>query len=129
MIAHIFEDMCDGCNRCVAVCPTHVLDVGDGAPVIARLDQCQTCYMCELYCEADAIYVGPDSHAAERVDPQAIRSSGHLGRIRRDHGWDRPDEAGHLDQYRLLGPLLHEGGETAARRYRALTVRGTAAAE
>lgn len=129
MIAHIFENLCDGCNRCVAVCPTHVLDVGAGAPVIARLDQCQTCYMCELYCEADAIYVGPDAHVAESVDPVAIRASGHLGRIRRDHGWDRPDEAGHLDLYRLLGPLLQEGGEMAARRYRTLTAGGTDAAK
>jgi NAD-dependent dihydropyrimidine dehydrogenase PreA subunit len=120
MIAHIFEDLCDGCNSCVTVCPTHVLDVGDGAPVIARLDQCQTCYMCELYCTSDAIYVAPDQHEVEAIDPEAIRTSGVLGRIRRDHGWDRPDEEGHLDRYRLLGPLLQEGGETAARRYQTL---------
>lgn len=121
MIAHIFDDLCNGCNNCVTICPTHVFDTGDSAPVIARPDQCQTCYMCELYCPSDAIYVGPDSHAAEIIDPDAIRASGHLGRVRRDHGWDRPDEAGHLDLYRLLGPLLQEGGETAARRFRALT--------
>lgn len=121
MIAHIFDDLCNGCNSCVTICPTHVFDAGDSAPVIARPDQCQTCYMCELYCVSDAIYVGPDSHAAEIIDPETIRASGHLGRVRRDHGWDRPDEAGHLDHYRLLGPLLQEGGETAAQRYRALT--------
>jgi NAD-dependent dihydropyrimidine dehydrogenase PreA subunit len=116
MIAHIFEDLCDGCNACVTICPTHVLDTGDAVPVIARLDQCQTCYMCELYCTSDAIYVGPDQHQAETIDPGAIRASDHLGRIRRDHGWDRPDDAGHLDAYRLLGPLLQKGGETAAQR-------------
>jgi NAD-dependent dihydropyrimidine dehydrogenase PreA subunit len=124
MIAHIFEDLCDGCNSCITICPTHVLDPVDGgdgrAPVIARLDQCQTCYMCELYCASDAIYVAPDQHVAETVDPEAIRASGHLGRIRRDHGWDRPDVTGHLDHYRLLGPLLQEGVETAARRFESL---------
>lgn len=124
MIAHIFEDLCDGCNNCVAICPSHVLDAGDGVPLIVRPDQCQTCYMCELYCASDAIYVGPDSHVAEIVDPEAIRASGHLGRIRRDHGWDRPDMAGHLDTYRLLGPLLQEGGETAERRYQKLKTGG-----
>ncbi|MET0363852.1 MAG: ferredoxin family protein [Sphingobium sp.] len=119
MIAHIFEDLCDGCNACVTVCPTHVLDPGGAVPVIARLDQCQTCYMCEIYCESDAIYVAPDQHEVETIDPEAIRASGHLGRIRHDHGWDRAPEAGqqHLDDYRLLGPLLGEGGRTAALRY------------
>lgn len=77
MIAHIFEDLCNGCNSCVAICPTHVLDVGNATPVIARLDQCQTCYMCELYCTSDAIYVAPDQHVAELIDPEAIRASGH----------------------------------------------------
>jgi NAD-dependent dihydropyrimidine dehydrogenase PreA subunit len=121
MIAHIFEDLCDGCNNCVVACPTHVLDVSSGAPVIARLDQCQTCYMCELYCASDAIYVAPEQDKVDIIDPEAIRASGHLGRTRHDHGWDRPNEDGHLDQYRLLGPLLQKGGETAARRYHDLT--------
>ncbi len=121
MIAHIFEDLCDGCNSCVAVCPTHVLDPGAETPLIARLDQCQTCYMCEIYCESDAIYVAPDQHVVEVIDPEAIRASGHLGRIRHDHGWDRPKEDGHLDRYRLLGPLLGEGGATAARRFATLS--------
>lgn len=120
MIAHIFDDLCDGCNSCVTVCPTRVLEAGDGTPVIARLDQCQTCYMCELYCTSDAIYVGPDAHVAEVVDPEAIRAAGHLGRVRRDHGWDSPDVTDQLNEYRLLGPLLQQGAETAARRYRAL---------
>lgn len=118
MINHIFEESCTGCNTCVTVCPTHVLDAGpDGAPVIARLDQCQTCFMCELYCEADAIYVAPDQHRAEAVDPDAIRASGHLGRLRHAYGWGREQEAGHLDDFWQLGPLLREGVEIAARRY------------
>lgn len=120
MIAHIFDDLCNGCNSCVTVCPTHVLDAGDGVPVIARLDQCQTCYMCELHCTSDAIYVGPDAHVAEVVDPEAIRASGHRGRTRRDHGWDRPGVPDHLNEYRLLGLLLQQGTETAERRYRTL---------
>ena len=95
--------------------------MSDGAPIIARLDQCQTCYMCELYCASDAIYVAPEQDKADIIDPEMIRASGHLGRIRHDHGWDRPNEDGHLDQYRLLGPLLQKGGETAVRRYQDFT--------
>jgi NAD-dependent dihydropyrimidine dehydrogenase PreA subunit len=119
MIAHIFEDLCTGCNACVAACPTHVFDAAeDGAPVIARLDQCQTCFMCELYCEADAIYVAPDQRTPEPIDAEAIRASGRLGALRHDYGWDRDgQDEGHLAEFWRLGPLLREGAEIAARRY------------
>jgi NAD-dependent dihydropyrimidine dehydrogenase PreA subunit len=121
MIAHIFEDSCTGCNACVTACPTHIFDPGpDGVPVIARPDQCQTCFMCELYCDADAIYVAPDQRVAEPVDPETIRASGQLGQLRRDYGWDRDEaEAGHLAEFWRLGPLLREGAEIAERRYAA----------
>jgi len=117
MIALILEDRCDGCNACVATCPTDVFDATETVPIIARINACQTCYMCELYCAKDAIYVAPDQNAAETVAYEAVLASGQLGQIRRDHGWDRPSEPGHLDPYRLLGPLLNEGAETAVRRW------------
>jgi NAD-dependent dihydropyrimidine dehydrogenase PreA subunit len=121
MIAHIFEERCDGCNACVAVCPTHVLDPGGPTPVIARLDQCQTCFMCELYCESDAIYVAPEQYETGPVDPAALLASGHVGQLRHDYGWDREpeDEEGHLRDFWQLGPLLREGAQIAARRYAA----------
>jgi NAD-dependent dihydropyrimidine dehydrogenase PreA subunit len=36
----------------------------DGMPVIARQSQCQTCFMCEAYCPADALFVAPLSEPA-----------------------------------------------------------------
>lgn len=122
MIAHIFEDLCVGCGDCVSACPTHVLDPGaDGVPTIARLDQCQTCFMCELYCAADAIYVAPDRSAPEIIDPIAVRASGQLGKLRRGYGWDEAGDSEPLEEFWRLGPLLREGAEIAARRYQERT--------
>jgi NAD-dependent dihydropyrimidine dehydrogenase PreA subunit len=119
MIALILKERCNACNACADVCPTDVLEMLEDVPVIARLDACQTCYLCELYCTQDAIFVAPDAFVPEQVDRDALIASGQLGQVRRDHGWDRHDESGHLDDYRLLGTLLNEGAETAVRRYAA----------
>jgi NAD-dependent dihydropyrimidine dehydrogenase PreA subunit len=89
MIEFIVEDRCTGCNKCVEVCPTNVLAIMPGElPLIARQDDCETCYMCELYCPHDAIYVGPDCEKSQPVDKDALVQSGLLGEFRRNHGWD-----------------------------------------
>jgi NAD-dependent dihydropyrimidine dehydrogenase PreA subunit len=89
MIEFVMADRCTACQRCVEVCPSNVLERRESAPpLIARQEDCQTCFMCELYCTADAIYVGPDADRAEAVDPAAIAASGLLGQYRRDSGWD-----------------------------------------
>lgn len=89
MIEFIVEDRCSACNRCVEICPTNVFDLVEGqVPRIARQEDCETCYMCELYCTHDAIYVGPNWEQPEPVDRQAIIASGLLGEFRRHHGWD-----------------------------------------
>jgi NAD-dependent dihydropyrimidine dehydrogenase PreA subunit len=88
MIEFIVQDQCAQCNACVAICPTNVFDAIDGGiPVIARPEQCQTCFMCELYCDADAIYVGGDCLRIEGADQDAVRASGLMGQFRRDSGW------------------------------------------
>jgi NAD-dependent dihydropyrimidine dehydrogenase PreA subunit len=88
MIELVVTDRCTGCNACVKVCPTNVFDPGDRLPVIARPEDCQTCFMCELYCQADALYVGPDCERQHPADEAAIVASGLLGQFRRESGWD-----------------------------------------
>ena len=89
MIEFIATDRCTQCNVCVRVCPGNVFDaVPDSFPVIARQADCQTCYMCELYCRTDALYVGSDCEQSECPDPGVVIASGLMGQFRRDHGWD-----------------------------------------
>jgi NAD-dependent dihydropyrimidine dehydrogenase PreA subunit len=95
MIALLLTDLCTGCQRCVEVCPRNVFDPapapkGHGTvatPTIARLEDCQTCFQCELYCQADALYVEPTVDKPVAVDQAAVRASGLLGVFRRDSGW------------------------------------------
>ena len=59
MIELIVAERCTSCGECVKVCPSNVFEARpEGPPVIARLADCQTCFLCELYCKADALYVG-----------------------------------------------------------------------
>ena len=53
----------------VDACPDDVFErTASGVPTIARLDDCQTCFLCELYCPADALYVSPFKDRCEHVD-------------------------------------------------------------
>lgn len=87
MIELIVEDRCSNCNVCVVICPTNVLNSGSGMPMIARQEDCQTCFMCELYCPHDAIYVDPDCERPVPANAETVVRSGLLGEFRRYHGW------------------------------------------
>jgi NAD-dependent dihydropyrimidine dehydrogenase PreA subunit len=88
VIELLVKDRCTQCNACVATCPMNVFDaVPGGFPLIARQADCQTRYMCELYCVADALFVASDCERAEPVDESQVIASGLLGQFRRDHGW------------------------------------------
>jgi NAD-dependent dihydropyrimidine dehydrogenase PreA subunit len=90
---------CIDCDKCVEVCPTNVFDpVPGGHPVIARQADCQTCFMCEAYCPADALYVAPfrgpvadlptsSGRPATDLDEARLAAAGRFGEYRRWIGW------------------------------------------
>ena len=87
MIEVIDAQRCTSCDICVNVCPTNVFDTTDGIPVIARQGDCQTCFLCELYCPEDALFVSPFADVPQNVDLEALRQNAQLGSYRRAVGW------------------------------------------
>ena len=88
MIELVSESRCIKCNICVSVCPTNVFDhVPDGPPGIARQSDCQTCFMCELYCPVDALFVAPQADESVPVDEKTLIEAGLLGGYRDTLGW------------------------------------------
>ncbi len=91
MIEVIDEERCTGCNICVHACPTNVFDAGAKIPVIARQDDCQTCFMCEAWCPEDALYVSPRADDLEHPDIAALKFNHVIGSYRAAIGWSKGD--------------------------------------
>jgi NAD-dependent dihydropyrimidine dehydrogenase PreA subunit len=87
MIEVIDAESCTGCNICVKVCPTNVFDATDDIPVIARQNDCQTCFMCEAWCPEDAMYVSPMADEREILSLQSLKETAILGSYRHALGW------------------------------------------
>ncbi|MEK4885077.1 ferredoxin family protein [Bacillus sp. FSL W8-1127] len=95
MIELISESRCTSCGLCVMVCPTGVFDQEKGnIPVIARKNDCQTCYMCEAYCPVDAMYVSPFAEEDVKVKEEELIQSGILGSYRKEIGWGKGRTSG-----------------------------------
>ena len=120
MIEIVSATRCTGCDRCVRVCPTDVFDaVAGSAPVIARPDACQTCFMCELYCPVDALYVAPESDHHSAVTESEVDRLGLWGQYRRDAGWG-PDHraSGVTNQVWRMDDIFAEARRLAGERGR-----------
>jgi NAD-dependent dihydropyrimidine dehydrogenase PreA subunit len=90
VIELVLAQRCIECDKCVRVCPTDVFDAVPGEPpVIARQSDCQTCFLCELYCPVDALYVDPDFRGPVPVDEAEILATDWPAQYRRDSGWGR----------------------------------------
>jgi NAD-dependent dihydropyrimidine dehydrogenase PreA subunit len=90
MIEIVSESRCTGCNICVRACPTNVFEaVPGGIPRIARQADCQTCFMCELYCPEDALFVAPQADGACAVNEVSVTNNALIGSYRDAVGWGR----------------------------------------
>jgi NAD-dependent dihydropyrimidine dehydrogenase PreA subunit len=90
MIEIVDASRCTACNICVHACPTNVFDVtAGGPPRIARQDDCQTCFMCELYCPEDALYVAPLADRQYTHEDHAAVPPTLIGSYRSAVGWGR----------------------------------------
>lgn len=103
MIELVSSTNCIACDICVKVCPANVFDRRKGdIPVIARQEDCQTCFLCEVYCPVDALYVAPvTSPAVGEVAPDTVL----MGSYARELGW-RKGKPGGTDRdptFRLHG--------------------------
>ncbi|AJY75869.1 4Fe-4S dicluster domain-containing protein [Paenibacillus beijingensis] len=88
MIELVSKDRCVQCSLCVKVCPTNVFDTGtDGVPIIARQEDCQTCFICEAYCPVDALYVSPYADVSVTYEENELAEKGLLGSWRATIGW------------------------------------------
>jgi NAD-dependent dihydropyrimidine dehydrogenase PreA subunit len=90
MIEIVSSTRCTACNICVRICPCNVFDiVPDAPPRIARQDDCQTCFMCEIYCPDDALYVAPNADGPTDIAEADVEARGLFGGYVRSLGWTR----------------------------------------
>ncbi|HEY1700658.1 MAG TPA: ferredoxin family protein [Trebonia sp.] len=94
MIELVSTERCVKCDVCIKVCPTNVFDHGeDRLPVIRHQEDCQTCFMCEAWCPADALFVAPQTTPVTPGSPyrdeQWLTERGLLGSYRRELGWGK----------------------------------------
>ncbi|GAA2797305.1 ferredoxin family protein [Saccharopolyspora taberi] len=112
MIELVSAQRCIACDKCIKVCPTNVFDRGpDGVPVVARHDDCQTCFQCEANCPVDALFVAPYTHPVPdnttAHDADALAETGLLGSYRERIGWGRGRTPGSRS---AIGPALDPAG-------------------
>jgi thioredoxin reductase/ferredoxin len=60
LIHSINDDRCTGCDACVAVCPTNVLDLVDNKSRVLRFQDCIQCEACMWACPTTALVMHPE---------------------------------------------------------------------
>jgi thioredoxin reductase (NADPH) len=60
LIHDINDDRCTGCDACVAVCPTNVLDLVSNKSRVLRFADCIQCEACMFACPTEALVMFPE---------------------------------------------------------------------
>lgn len=88
MIELVLEERCVRCDKCVEVCPNEVFEGGAGElPAVARQHDCHTCFLCEVYCPTEALYVSPYNRPEPSLSADALAAQGFIGSYVRNSGW------------------------------------------
>ena len=59
-IERIDYEKCTRCGHCFLICPMDVIRSIGKIPYIAYGEDCMSCYLCDLECNARAITVSPE---------------------------------------------------------------------
>ena len=68
LVHDINDDRCTGCDACVAVCPTNVLDLVNNKSRVLRFHDCIQCEACMWACPTEALVMFP-----EGSEPQPLK--------------------------------------------------------
>src|SRR5262245_7765831 len=55
LVHSINDDRCTGCDACITVCPTDVLELKSNKSRVARFNDCIQCEQCALVCPTTAL--------------------------------------------------------------------------
>jgi len=56
-VVEIDQKKCTQCNKCIELCPPHILEMKNNKLVVTDIEKCTTCKSCSDICESDAITV------------------------------------------------------------------------
>ncbi|MGZ3406577.1 MAG: 4Fe-4S binding protein, partial [Polyangia bacterium] len=91
LVHSINDDRCVGCDACIDVCPTDVLELVANKSRVVRFDDCIGCEQCALACPTAALVMHPRGS-----EPPPVRAAA-------------------LDDYHQAAPGLYLVGEAAGR--------------
>lgn len=67
LVHDINDDRCTGCDACVAVCPTNVLDLVNNKSRVLRFGDCIQCEACMWACPTEALVMYPEGKEPPRL--------------------------------------------------------------